>query len=181
MAEKYGKKVKELMVKEMKDAFTENQGFVFSSFDKIKATEMDALRRKLKQSGSKYFVIKNRIGKIALEEAGLKEFTGLLEEKSSVGIGVIKDDPVKIAKLLIEFSKKNKDFKVANGYLEGQVLTPEKIKELSQLPGREQLIAMVMSAMNAPIAGFVGVLSSVLRSLCYAVNAIKEQKEKEGK
>ncbi|MFQ5952847.1 MAG: 50S ribosomal protein L10 [Candidatus Omnitrophota bacterium] len=181
MAEKYGKKVKEVMIKEMKSVFSENPGFVFSSFERVKATEMDALRRKLKLSGSQYLVLKNRIGKIALKEAGLDEFSGLLEQKNSVGIGVIKDDPVKIAKVLIDFAKTNKGFKVANGYLEGQVITSEKIKELSQLPGREQLIAMVLSAMNAPIAGFVGVLSSLLRNLCNALNAVKEKKEKEGK
>ena len=141
---------------------------------------MDALRRKLKQSGSRYFVIKNRLGKIALDEAGLSEFSGILKQRAAVGIGVIREDPVKIAKVMIDFAKANKGFEVANGYLEGQVLTPEKIKELSQLPGREQLIAMVLSVLNGPVTGFVGVLSSVLRSLCYAVNAVKEKKEKEG-
>jgi large subunit ribosomal protein L10 len=60
------------------------------------------------------------------------------------------------------------------------MLTSEKIKELSQLPGREQLIAMVLSAMNGPITGFVGVLSGVMRSVCYALNALKEKKEQMG-
>jgi large subunit ribosomal protein L10 len=181
MAEKYGRKIKELMVREMKDLFSENEGFVFSSFEKIKATDMDAFRRKLRQSGSRYFVIKNRTSKIAMEEAGLKDFTGILEEKKSIGIGVIKEDPVKVAKVMIDFAKENKGFEVANGFLDGRLLTPEKIKELSQLPGREQLIAMVLSAINAPVSGFVGVLSSVLRSLCHTVNALKEKKEKEEK
>ena len=178
MAEKYGKKVKELMVKEMKTAFSENAGFVFSNFERVKATEMDALRRNLKLSDSKYFVIKNRIAKFALEEAGLDgELTALLDENKTVGISVIKDDPVKVAKIMVDFAKKNKSFEVTKGYLEGRSLTPEKIKELSQLPGREQLIAMVMCAMNGPLTGFVGVLSGVMRSLCYALNSLKEKKE----
>jgi large subunit ribosomal protein L10 len=180
MAEKYGKKVKELMIKEMKDAFSKNAGFVFSNFENIKATEMDALRRKLKLSDSKYFVVNNRIGKIALKEAKLDELIGLLEENKTVGIGIIKDDPVKVAKIMVDFAKTNKGFEVAKGYLEGQMLTSEKIKELSQLPGREQLIAMVLSAMNGPITGFVGVLSGVMRSVCYALNALKEKKEQMG-
>ena len=101
----------------------------------------------------------------------------IFEERQNIGVGVIKEDPVKIAKLMMEFSKKNKNFKIANGYLEGNVITAEKVKELAQLPGREQLLAMVLSMMNAPITGFVGVLSSIVRSLCYALNAIKEKKE----
>ncbi|MGB3081942.1 MAG: 50S ribosomal protein L10, partial [Candidatus Omnitrophota bacterium] len=177
MAEKYGKKVKELMIKEMKGVLSGGTGFVFSNIENIKATDMDALRRKLKLSDSKYFVVKNRIGKIALKEAGLDEFTELLEENKTVGLSVITDDPVKIAKVMVDFAKTNKGLQVTNGYLEGQMLTPEKIKELSQLPGREQLIAMVMCAMNGPLTGFVGVLSGVMRSLCYALNALKEKKE----
>ncbi|MGB2599159.1 MAG: 50S ribosomal protein L10 [Candidatus Omnitrophota bacterium] len=177
MAEKYGKKVKELMIKEMKGVLSGGTGFVFSNIENIKATDMDALRRKLKLSDSKYFVVKNRIGKIALKEAGLDEFTELLEENKTVGLSVITDDPVKIAKVMVDFAKTNKGLQVTNGYLEGQMLTPEKIKELSQLPGREQLIAMVMCAMNGPLTGFVGVLSGVMRSICYALNALKEKKE----
>ena len=179
MAEKYGRKVKELMIQEMKDVFSENKGFVFSSIENIKASEIDVLRKKMRQSGSKYFVIKNKLAKLALEEAGINEFTSIVEEEKILGIGVIKEDPVLIAKMLTEFSKKNKGFQVSKGYIEGRLLQEDRIKELAELPGREQLLAMVVGMMNAPIAGFVGVLSSILRSLVYALNAIKEKKEGE--
>jgi len=179
MAEKYGRKVKELMIQEMKDVFSENKGFVFSSIENIKASEIDGLRKKMRQSGSKFFVIKNKLAKLALEEAGINGLTSIVEEEKILGIGVIKEDPVLIAKMLTEFSKKNKGFQVSKGYIEGRLLQEERIKELAELPGREQLLAMVVGMMNAPIAGFVGVLSSILRSLVYALNAIKEKKESE--
>ena len=177
MAEKYGKKVKELMVKEMQDAFTGGEGFIFTSFENVKGTEMSDFRKKMRQAGTRYFLIKKRIGRRALEGAGLSELSDVLEKEENIGISVIEEDPVKVAKLLTEFSKVNKDFKIDKGYLEGKVLEAGRIKELSELPGREQLIAMVLQMVNAPITSFVGVLSSVLRSVCYAVNAIKEKKE----
>jgi len=179
MAEKYGRKVRELMVKEMKDVFSGNKGFVFSSVENIKASEIDVLRKKMKQSGSKYLVIKNRLARIALEEAGISELTDTVKAEKILGVGVIKEDPVVIAKLLTEFSKQNKGFQISEGYLDGELLASDRIKELAELPGREQLIAMVVGMMNAPIAGFVGVLSSILRSLVYALNAIKQKKESE--
>ncbi len=177
MAEKYGKKVKELMTREMKEVFSQNKGFVFSSLENIKAPKMDAFRKKMRRAGFQYLVIKNRLAKIALEDAGMEEISGVVEEQKTIGIGVIKEDPVQLAKIMMEFAKEAKGFKVSSGYLEGRVLKPERIKELSELPGREQLISMVMSMMNAPITGFVGVLSAALRNLLYAVNAIKEKKE----
>lgn len=177
MAEKYGRKVRELMVKEMKDVFSDENGFVVSSIANVKAAEIDGLRKQMRQSGSKYLVIKNRLAAIALKEAGIEGIEETVAENNILGIGVIKDDPVLIAKLMMEFSKKNKGFNVSKGYLEGRPLEAERIKELAELPGREQLIAMVVGMMNAPISGFVGVLSGILRSLLYTLKAVKEKKE----
>lgn len=177
MAEKYGQKVRDMMVKEMKDIVSEKKGFVVSSVENIKASEIDVFRKQMRQSGSRYFVIKNKLANIALKEAGVDEMASSISEKKTHGIGVIEEDPVIVAKLMAEFSKKNKGFSVANGYLEGRVLSAEKIKELADLPSREQLLAMVVGMMNGPISGFVGVLSSLLRSVLYALNAVKEKKE----
>lgn len=177
MADKYGKRVKEVMVKEMKDLISDNKGFVVSSIENIKASEIDELRKKIKQSGSRYMVVKNRLARIVLEDVGVPELTETFKEKKILGLGFVVDDPVQIAKIMADFAKKNKGFNIANGYLEGRVLDEKRIKELAALPGREQLIAMVLQMMNAPITGFVGVLSSVLRSVVYALNAIKEKKE----
>jgi len=179
MAEKYGNKVRELMVKETKELFTGNKGFMFSSIENIKASELDQLRKSLRKSGSAYMVLKNRLARIALEEAGMTEFIDLVKEKQILGIGIINEDPVQVAKLMVGFSKKNKGFDIKNGYLEGRVLTSEKIKELSELPSREQLIAIVVGMIKGPINGFAGVLSSLLRSILHALNAVKEKKEGE--
>ncbi|MBD3427194.1 MAG: 50S ribosomal protein L10 [Candidatus Omnitrophica bacterium] len=177
MSEKYGKKVRELMVKEMKDIISEKKGFVLSNVENIKANEIDVFRKKMRQSGSQYIVIKNKLANIALKESGVDELASSIADKKTHGIGVIEDDPVVIAKIMSEFSKKNKGFNLDKGYLEGRVLSAERVKELADLPSREQLLAMIVGTMNAPISGFVGVLSSVLRSVLYAVNAIKEKKE----
>ena len=177
MAEKYGKKVRELLVKEMKDVVSENKGFLVASVENIKASEIDVLRKQMRQSGSRYLVVKNRLARIALKEAGMDQMTPVFDDKKVLGIGLIKEDPVLVAKLMMEFSKKNAGFKVSKGFVEGKVLPEERIKELSELPGREQLIAMIVGMINAPIANFAGVLSSLLRSILYALNSIKEKKE----
>ncbi|MDP8299284.1 MAG: 50S ribosomal protein L10 [Candidatus Tantalella remota] len=180
MAEKYGKTVREKMISEMKDTFSENKGFVVSTIENVKAAEIDVLRKNMRQSGSRYVVIKNRLARLALKEAGIPEVCDSVSESSITGVGVITEDPVQVAKMMMDFSKKNKGFKVADGYLEGRLLSAERIKELAALPGREQLLAMVVGMINAPISSFVGTLSSVLRSLLYALTSLKEKKESEG-
>ncbi|MFH1665707.1 MAG: 50S ribosomal protein L10 [Candidatus Omnitrophota bacterium] len=177
MAEKYGKKVRELMVGEMEGIFRDNKGFIMASMEKMKASDIDAVRKKIRRAGSRYLVIKNRLAAIALENAGIEGFSDTITEKKILGIGVIKEDPVQIAKLMMEFSRSNKGFQVSKGYVEGRMISADRVRELSELPNREQLISMVMGMLNAPITGFVGVLSSVLRSVLYALNAVKEKKE----
>ncbi len=164
------------MIKEAERLFTGGQGIVFSSFDGIKASEMDVFRKKLMKSGGRQFILKKRLGKIAMENVGLSELADVFEDNRNIGATLIKDDPAAIVKLLMEFAKANKNFNVTSGYLEGRVLNADKIREFAELPGREQLIAMVVRTMNAPITGFAGVLASVLRSLCYALNSLKEKK-----
>ena len=77
----------------------------------------------------------------------------------------------------MEFSKKNAGFNVSQGYLDGKVLTADRIKQLAELPSREQLIAMVVGLVASPIRNFTGTLSAVIRSLVYALNAVKDKKE----
>ncbi len=109
MVEKIRKKTTELMIGELKDVFSENKGFILSSIDNIKASDMDKLRKKMRQSGTKYMVLKNRLAEIALKDAGIKEISGTSKEKKVLGIGLIKEDPVLVAKLMAEFSKKIRD------------------------------------------------------------------------
>ena len=177
MIEKYGKKVRELMIGEMKEVISGNRGFVFSSVENIKASDMDGFRKKINQAGSRYLLIKKRLAKKALEEAGLDQLAPLTEQDKAMGMGVIKEDPVNIIKIMMAFAKENKGFVVAGGYFDGMVLDPAKVKQLSELPSREVLISRVLGAMNGPITGLVGVSAGILRKFLYAINAIKDQKE----
>ena len=62
------------------------------------------------------------------------------------------------------------------GVVDGQVLDAAGVQALSELPPKEVLIAKMMGSLNAPITNFVGVLSATLRSLVYAIEAVRKQK-----
>lgn len=177
MAQKYGRKVREKMIKELVEIASTEKGFVLSTVENIKASDMDGFRKKIKKSGSRYLVIKNRLADIAFKEAGIDGLSDTLSENKITGIGVVREDPVKIAKLMTEFSKDNKGFTVSKGYIEGCVVGAEKVEQLANLPGREQLLSMLLCAMNGPVTGFVTALSGIMKSLLYALNAVKEKKE----
>lgn len=176
MSEKYARKVKRAMIEEMKDTFTTNRGFLISSQTDLSATDIDDLRFSLRKSGSRYFVLRNRLARIALNEVDMSSVGQIVETKQTLGISVIDEDPVTIAKTLKDFATKNKGFEVFAGFLEGRVLSDEKIKELADLPSREVLLGKLVGTMNAPVTNLVLLMSTMLRSFLYVLNGLKEKK-----
>jgi len=112
-----------------------------------------------------------------VNELGIKGLDQYLKGPSAFAFGV--SDPVAPAKVLTEFISKtrNANLKPKAGYLDGAVFGPEGIRALAELPPKEVLIARIMGSLNAPITNFVGVLSAILRSVVYAIDAVRKQKE----
>ena len=135
---------------------------------------MNELRRELEASSSRYKILKNSIAKIALEDAG---YSGLKKHVTG-GTGIIyaDKDPAAVAKILAKFSKAHEFLKIKGGYVEGNLIDAEKIKYLSTLPSRDELIAKVVYGLKAPISGFVIVLGNTIKSLVYVMQAIKDKK-----
>ena len=50
------------------------------------------------------------------------------------------------------------------------------VQALAELPPKEVLIAKMMGSLNAPVTNFVGVLSATLRSVVFAIDAVRKQK-----
>ena len=129
---------------------------------------------KLRGTKARYFVVKNTLGQKALERANLKEMMGHIE--GACGIAFASGDPVSPSKVLMDFAKENENFKVQAGYMQGKMMTADQVKVLASLPSREVLLAKVLGGMQAPISGFVNVLSGTLRKLVNVVDAIQKKK-----
>ena len=85
-------------------------------------------------------------------------------------------DPASPAKILSDFIKKTKKMELKCAVIDKQTLDAAGAQALADLPPKEVLIAKMMGSLNAPITNFVGVLSATLRSLVYAIEAVRKQK-----
>jgi len=173
---------KEKLVQELTETFKSSSLVLFADFTGLTVAQMTKLRRALREkmgSGAKLQVVKNTLLKMALRNA---EYDVAAAEKAFFGptavLYVTQGDPVEAIKILNNFIKENKGTPVCKGiYLEKRYFPGEQLEELSKLPSREQLLAMVVGGIQAPIRGFVNVLAGVMRSMLYVLNAIKEKKE----
>jgi large subunit ribosomal protein L10 len=147
---------------------------IVTDFKGLKVEDMTQLRADLREKGVDYLVVKNTLARIAFGDTAHTILSKELKECCAVAFGY--DDPVVAAKVLVEFTKKNKKFSMRYGSLEGTFLDEAAIRDLSSLPGKPELIAKVLGTMNAVPTQFVGLFANMLRNLLYALTAIKDQK-----
>ncbi len=179
MEQKINKNLENKMLKvdEITQRLNNAKSMVMVDYKGITVEEINALRVKFREAGVDYVVLKNSLVKRALNNAGITELDELLVGPSAFAFGM--KDEVGPAKVIDEFITQTKSDKmtIKAGILEGKVVEPSAIVALSKLPPREVLIAKMMGSLNAPVTNFVGVLSATLRSLVYAVDAVRKQKE----
>ena len=137
----------------------------------VKDTEM---RRKMREAGVDYTVIKNTMLRFATTEAKLEDLHQYLEGPTALALHV--DDPVAPAKLIYAHMGKDKTMEVKAGFVNGKVITAAEVEALSKLPAREVLVAQVLGTMIAPISGLATVLNANIRGLAVALQAIADKK-----
>ncbi len=165
------------VVANMKDELKSAKGAVLVEFTGLSVAAATQLRRKFREHDVRYHVIKNTLTTIAAKEVGLDDLEPYLYGPNALAVS--SSDAVAPAKALKEFvtETKSKSLTIKAGLLEGKVIDVDAVKELSDLPSREVLLAKVVGGMQAPITGMVRCLQGNISNLVYALDAIRQQKE----
>lgn len=148
---------------------------VVTDFKGMPVEKMTELRDMLRNGGGEYHVVKNTLAGIAFTGGQHEVLSPKLKENCAVALGF--DDPVAVAKALVEFTKKSKQFAIKFASLEGSFLTEAQLGDLAKLPGKQELLAKALGTMNAVPTNFVCLFANILRTFLYALNAIRDQKE----
>jgi len=150
------------------------ESFVLAQFQGLNMKDTVALRRKLRDQGVSFTVIKRTLLKKALAEKNvtLPDIESLHE---GVAIAIGSEDVLAPAKILLEFSKKNEKVKLGSGYLFGDVLTVTQVKTLAQLPSKKELRAQLVGVIAGPLRGLLSTFHGTVRALP-AVLAAKASK-----
>jgi large subunit ribosomal protein L10 len=178
------KEKKSALIDEISSALKTSPIVVFTDFSGMPVAASNKMRMEMyKQFGDNatYRVGRNTLIRTAVKKAELsvQEYSALID--GSTGVFYINDsvDPIEALKFLTEFAKKNSNRPVVKGgMLEGAIFDAKQAAEYAKLPSKQQLIAMVLGSLNAPISGLVNVMAGTLKKVLYALNAVKEQKEK---
>jgi large subunit ribosomal protein L10 len=158
----------------LKKYFDDSSSYIFNNFSGLTVEKITNLRRNLYKLNTKFIVIKNNFIKRILSERQLSGADDNLAGPTAVAF--VKDDVSNILKILFDFSKESV-LKVKGGFADGVYFNDKGLEELSKLPGRKELLSMLMRTMNAPMQNFVYCCNDVVTRLARVLNAVAETKK----
>ena len=175
------KEQKSAVVSDLHEKFARARLAVVTECGGMPVTQVTALRHQLRGAQAELKVVKNSLAARAAEGTSLLPVVSLFKGQVAVVIGY--DDPVLPAKILRDFIKQEKcDEKILwrGGVIEGKALEPAQLIATADLPSKEVLLSMLLSAMQGPLRGMAGVLQGILRGFAAVLLAIQDKKKGEG-
>ena len=175
------KEEKATAIAELTEKFGRARLAILTECAGMPVNQMTELRRQLRGAKAEYCVIKNTLAVRASTGTILADAKDRFKGPTGLVIGY--DDPVLPAKILRDFiqaEKRSEKIKVTVGVLEGKLVQAADLAAIAQLPKKEVLIAMLLSAMQGPIRGVVYALSGVLSKFVRVIAAIQDKKKGEG-
>jgi len=171
------KKIQEAKTKaigELKETLSAAQDFIFTEYRGLTVEQITNLRKQLRAKDVEYKVVKNNFAKIAFNQMSAPDVSVYLVGPTAVAI--TPKDPNEVAKIFYDFLKEVPALKVKGSLIGGSVYDAAKTEAFSKLPGRLELISMLMSVMNAPVRNLACALNDVPSRLVRTVKAVADKK-----
>lgn len=170
---------KEETVAQVADALRASQAAIFADYRGLTVAQVSDLRRKLRDSGTEFAVVKNTLFKRATEGVipADPQLDAVLNGPTAVAFA--NEDPVAAAKVIADYIRDNRGTPLAvkGGVVGGRFFSAEQVAQLSRVPPREVLIAQMLGSFQAPITGLVGTLNGIVSNFVFTLQAIVDQKQ----
>ena len=172
---------KETVVTAIREEFLRARLAIVTECSGIPVNQVTQLRKQLRGAQAQMHVVKNTLAARAMEGTPLVPIQPLFKGQLAVILGY--DDPVLPAKVLRDFIKNERceeKMRLKGGVLDGASLAPERIAAVADLPSKNELLSMFLSALQGPVRGFVVGLNQIIRGIVAVLAAIQENKSKKG-
>lgn len=164
------------VVDEVRERFSNSDAVLLTDYRGIDVSEMQVLRRALREAGGEYKIYKNTLVRFAVRELGLEIEDWLLGPTAIAFVPADGGgDPVTVAKALRDFAKGNPHLVVKGGVLGENILSQADTRALADIAPRDELLAKLAGLMAAPMQQFAGLLQAVPRDFAYGLRALIDQ------
>ncbi len=168
---------KQQLIDELHSEFEKAPHAILVDYRGLSVPAVTEFRRKIRQSGSGYRVVKNSLARRAAKGTPLEKLDARFEQMTAVAY--TGNDPVGLAKVLIAFAKDNPSLVVKGGIVSGsQLLDSEGVKALSSMPSLPELRASLLGLLQAPASKLVRLLATPASQMARVLKAHQEKEEK---
>jgi len=168
---------KEAQVELIQEKLSQAQAVVLADYRGLTVDEMTELRKKLRDAGVEFRVVKNTLARLAVRKANIEGLDSHLEGPTAMAFG--DKDPVAPAKVLHTFARGHKNLELKMGLLENKILSRQELEALATLPAREVLLTQLAGVMQAPLRNLGMVLSAPIRNMAYTLEAVRKKQAQE--
>ena len=164
------------LIDELHREFGRSRHAILVDFRGLSVPAVTEFRRKVRQAGSRYRVVKNSLALRALKDTPLEGLGPKFE--NTTGVAYTGSDPVVLAKVLVDFAKEHPQLVVKAGVVSGsQMLDAEGVKALSTMPSLPEVRARLLGLLQAPAARLVRLLSVPGGQVARVLRAHSEKEE----
>jgi large subunit ribosomal protein L10 len=168
---------KQALVEELASQLSETPTMFAVDYRGISVPQAAELRAKLADADARFRIVKNRLAKLAVDRAGVKEIEPLLEGPTAIAL--VRGDPALAAKAIHGFGSEHRILAYKGGIMDGAALDADQFQAIARLPGRDALNGQFVGVLASPITGLARGLGSMVSGLANQLKQIQEQKEKE--
>lgn len=171
------RKKKEELLESYKEQINNSSAIVFTNYRGTSVAQLRTLRAKLRDTQTEYVVIKNSIFGFALEQTEKAKPDELLAGPNAVAF--VGEDIGKGVSALMDWIKDARVGEIQGAILDDSVLDAKRTESLADLPTKEETLAAVLGAINAPASNLARIISAPTSSLVRVINAHVEKQQQE--
>lgn len=163
---------KEAWVKDLNTVLSETGAVFVTSYKGLSVAKVSELRAKFREVDASYKVTKNRLTRLALKGTDYEPLSDLFVGTTAVAWG---ENPVSIAKVIVEFAKENEKLEILGGAMGKEQFDVAGVKALASLPTVDEIRAKIISVIQTPARNMVGVLKAPSEQVARLVNSYSKK------
>ncbi len=166
------KEQKKQYIDEMSKHFDKSEAVIVTHYQGLTVSQLDDLRKKMREHGIKFKITKNRITKLALEKTKCKDISNLFSGPTAVALS---EDAITSAKILSKFSKENENLKILGGIMGNDILDVAAVQNVATLPTLDEARAKIVGILRSPAEKIASILLAPASKI--AILALEKSKK----
>jgi large subunit ribosomal protein L10 len=164
---------KAAVVDEIAGQIQASQAIFAVDYRGISVEQAAELRERLRESQTRFRVVKNSLSERAADQAGADNLKPLLVGPTALAL--VEGDAALAAKALNDAARALNLLEFKGGVMNGTTLSADEVRTIARLPAREVLHAQLVGTIAAPITGLVRTLNALIAGLAIQLKSIADQ------